>query len=104
VTGKPVGSDLRARKKSAPVVAALLAGTTASKRLARLYASPGDLSDDQVTVLAELVEDAGGRRWALAEADRRVSTAWELLDRLDLDATGRRGLAELSDALTARRY
>lgn len=104
VTGKPVGSDLRARKKSAPVVAALTGGTTASKRLARLYASPDDLSDDQVTLLADLIDDAGGRRWALAEADRRVSLAWELLDRLDLDAAGRRGLVELSDALTVRRY
>ncbi|GGS08660.1 dimethylallyltransferase [Streptomyces aureoverticillatus] len=102
VTGKPVGSDLRARKKSAPVVAALQAGTAASARLSRLYATPGDLTDHQVAVLTGLVEDAGGRAWTLAEADRRIAAAWELLDPLDLDPAARRGLVGLTTALTAR--
>ncbi|MFI6809912.1 polyprenyl synthetase family protein [Streptomyces luteogriseus] len=104
VTGKPVGTDLRARKKSAPVVAALQAGTADSARLARLYATPGDLTDTQVTFMADLVEGAGGRTWALAEADRRISAAWDLLDPLDLDLDARRGLVELTTALTTRRY
>ncbi|MER5303801.1 polyprenyl synthetase family protein [Streptomyces lasiicapitis] len=102
VTGKPVGSDLRARKKSAPVVAALKAGTAASARLDRLYATPGDLTDHQVAVLTGLVEEAGGRTWTLAEADRRIAAAWELLDPLDLDPVARQGLVDLTTALTAR--
>jgi geranylgeranyl diphosphate synthase type I len=36
-TGKPVHSDLRARKKSLPVVAALTSGTPAGRELAELY-------------------------------------------------------------------
>ena len=35
VTGKPVRADLRARKKSLPVVAALTSGTPAGRRAAR---------------------------------------------------------------------
>ncbi|MFH8620109.1 polyprenyl synthetase family protein [Streptomyces sp. NPDC017979] len=37
VTGKPVGSDLAARKKTPPVVAALASGTAAGAEPARLY-------------------------------------------------------------------
>ena len=38
VTGKPAHSDLAARKKSLPVVAALTSGTEAGRELAALYA------------------------------------------------------------------
>ncbi len=41
VTGKPVGSDLRARKKSVPVVAALTSDTAAGRELAVLLAQAG---------------------------------------------------------------
>ncbi|MGC7101860.1 polyprenyl synthetase family protein [Amycolatopsis lurida] len=44
VTGKPVGADLRARKKSAPVAATFVAGTAGSARIASLYARPGPLT------------------------------------------------------------
>ncbi|MDJ1138065.1 polyprenyl synthetase family protein [Streptomyces iconiensis] len=65
VTGKPVFADLRARKMSTPVVAALASGTTAAKELARRYARPpGTDPDREGALLAELVEEAGGRRWA----------------------------------------
>jgi geranylgeranyl diphosphate synthase type I len=101
VTGKPAGSDLLARKKTAPVVAALAAGTAASARLAGLYARPDPVD---VSLLAELVEAAGGRTWALAEADRQVSAAWDLLDGLGLDPVARSGLVSLTGALMNRDY
>ncbi|WP_460368977.1 polyprenyl synthetase family protein [Actinocorallia lasiicapitis] len=87
-TGKPVGSDLASRKKSLPVVAALASGTTAGDRLADLYAQDGELDDDQLTRAASLVEAAGGREWARAEADRRIAVALDHLDaaRPDPDA------------------
>lgn len=103
-TGKPVGSDLRARKKSVPVVAALRAGTPESARLAGFYATPGDLTGTQIAVMTELIEGAGGRIWTLAEAERRISTAWELLEPLDLDPCARSGLLELTTRLSTRRY
>ncbi|GAA3989456.1 family 2 encapsulin nanocompartment cargo protein polyprenyl transferase [Allokutzneria multivorans] len=69
-TGKPVGSDLRAGKKSLPVVAALTAGNDAARRLARLYSRPTPLEEADVAVVTELIERAGGRAWAQREADR----------------------------------
>ncbi|MEU8518390.1 polyprenyl synthetase family protein [Streptomyces sp. NPDC048577] len=39
LTGKPVGSDLTARKKSFPVAAALSTGTPSAERLSEVYAS-----------------------------------------------------------------
>ena len=102
VTGKPVGADLRARKKSAPVAAALTAGTTGSKRLASLYAKPEPLTDTEVAELTGLIEEAGGRDWTRAEADRQVTAAWDLIDVLDLDGPGRAGLAALTATLLDR--
>ncbi|HVV22560.1 MAG TPA: family 2 encapsulin nanocompartment cargo protein polyprenyl transferase [Pseudonocardiaceae bacterium] len=63
VTGKPVYSDLRSRKKSLPVVAALTSGTAAAEELAVLYHRRNPLSHDELVVVASLVEQAGGRAW-----------------------------------------
>lgn len=85
VTGKPVLSDLRARKKSLPVVYALNAGTADSARLAELYRAPDPPSEDVLREMARLVDAAGGRDWAAAEADRRIETAERHLDRSGMD-------------------
>ncbi len=84
-TGKPVLSDLRARKKSLPVVYALNAGTAESERLAELYADPGTPSEETLREMARLVEAAGGRDWAAAEADRRIASAERYLDESGMD-------------------
>ncbi|MBX6768027.1 MAG: polyprenyl synthetase family protein, partial [Actinomadura rubrobrunea] len=74
-TGKPVLSDLRARKKTLPVVAALAAGTAESRRLAELYARPAPRPEDELRETARLIEAAGGRSWAETEAARRLERA-----------------------------
>ncbi|MFA1539954.1 polyprenyl synthetase family protein [Actinomadura monticuli] len=84
-TGKPVLSDLRARKKSLPVVYALNAGTPDSARLAELYAKPERPSEDALREMARLVAAAGGRDWAAAEADRRIAAAERHLDHSGMD-------------------
>ncbi len=77
-TGKPAHSDIRARRRSLPVVAALTADSPAARRLARLYLeAPG--TEDTVRQVAGLVAEAGGRAWAEAEADRRVRLAFDSL-------------------------
>src|SRR6201986_5140501 len=48
VTGKPVRADLRARKKSLPVVAALSSGTPEAGELAKILTSDADLSEDEL--------------------------------------------------------
>jgi geranylgeranyl diphosphate synthase, type I len=82
VTGKPVLSDLRTRKKSLPVAYALCHGGPAGRELARCFADgapDGTADDGHLRRLAELVEAAGGRDWAAAEARRRVARAEEAL-------------------------
>ncbi|MCK2244391.1 MULTISPECIES: polyprenyl synthetase family protein [unclassified Crossiella] len=75
ITGKPVLADLRARKKSLPVVAALNAGNAAATRLAELYHRDAPLSDTELRTCADLVEEAGARTWAHQETQRQLDAA-----------------------------
>ncbi|MGH3471198.1 MAG: polyprenyl synthetase family protein, partial [Nocardioidaceae bacterium] len=63
-TGKPIWSDLRSRKKSLPVVAALESRTDDADRLRRLLAYDQELDESQLEEAATLVQKAGGRAWA----------------------------------------
>jgi geranylgeranyl diphosphate synthase type I len=78
-TGKPAGADLVVRKKSLPVVAALTSATDAAAELADLYNSDRPLTAREVRRAADLVDQAGGRAWAVAEAGTRVAAATLLL-------------------------
>lgn len=78
-TGKPVGADLRARKKTLPVVAALESGTRTGEQLARIYTQGQPLDDDTVVQCAHLVDVFGGRTWTQAEVERRVQKAFTML-------------------------
>jgi geranylgeranyl diphosphate synthase type I len=75
VTGKPVHADLRQRKKSLPVVAALTSGTPAGAELAALYHRDTPLPDPELRRAATLIEDAGGRAWCRRKADRLLADA-----------------------------
>ncbi|WP_020658527.1 polyprenyl synthetase family protein [Amycolatopsis benzoatilytica] len=72
VTGKPIYSDLRARKKSLPITYATTHGGAAGRELAS-WLSTGD--DADLAEVAALVDAAGGRDWAVAEAARHVAVA-----------------------------
>src|ERR1700693_4636745 len=75
VTGKPVRADLRTRKKSLPVVAALTSDSQAGGELGELLAHAEPLTEDDLLRAARLVEEAGGREWAEAEADAQLASA-----------------------------
>lgn len=100
VTGKPAGSDLYARKKSLPVVAALTSQTPAGKELARTYTQGSSLN---IGHAAELVEQAGGRAWAEAEAARRTASAMRALDSVCPAPAGAADLRTLASLITDRR-
>jgi geranylgeranyl diphosphate synthase type I len=68
VTGTPVYADLRRRKKSLPVVAALTSGTAAAAELAAGYHGTAPLSPAELAEVAGLVERAGGRDWSRTRA------------------------------------
>ncbi len=75
VTGKPVYSDLRSRKKSLPVVAALTSGTPAGPELAEFYHREAQLSDTDLVHAAELIDIAGGRAWSQTQVDDLLAQA-----------------------------
>jgi geranylgeranyl diphosphate synthase type I len=85
ITGKPVGSDLHARKKSLPVAFALSQGGPASADLGCWFETQGPDSDTDIARAAQLVEAAGGRAWATEEATRRLALAESALAEAVLD-------------------
>ncbi len=104
VTGKPVMSDLRARKKSLPVVAALTSGSRAGHDLAALLASPEPLSEEELVRAAELVEAAGGRQWAETKADSALAAAVGHLAETDMPHDVRGELEGIAEFVTARQW
>jgi len=104
VTGKPVGSDLRARKKSVPVVIALTSGTQAGADLAVLLGQPEPLTEDEVLRAAALVEAAGGRQRTEAMADAELSAALSCLANADMADDVRAEFAAIAEFITARQW
>jgi geranylgeranyl diphosphate synthase type I len=101
VTGKPVMSDLRAGKKTLPVTAALAAGGPAAAELAALLADGPD-APERFAREAELVEAAGGRAWASAEAQRQLEQAQTALAAVDLTPQTRQDLIALAEFVVRR--
>ena len=108
VTGKPALADLRARKKSLPVAAALATGGPAAARLRDWLATPAPPPDHTVDDLAELreiaglVEEAGGRAWAAAEARRQVVLAEQALSDAPVEPAAATELVALARSLLGR--
>jgi geranylgeranyl diphosphate synthase, type I len=103
VTGKQAYSDLHQGKKSLPVVAALEAGGESAAELRALLASP-QRGESEVHRAAELVEAAGGRARAVAEADAALSSALDALAGVTLDAGARRELEAVATFITQRDF
>ncbi|MEU7413885.1 polyprenyl synthetase family protein [Streptomyces sp. NPDC042638] len=94
VTGKPVGGDLREGKKTFPVLAAL--GSPAARRL------PALLGSCEHARAAALIETAGGRTEALAEARTHTAAARRLLGTARLAPGPAEELTRLLDHLAGR--
>ncbi|MFG1858248.1 polyprenyl synthetase family protein [Actinomadura geliboluensis] len=105
-TGKPAMSDLRSRKMSLPVVAALNSGTPEGAKLAELYARPGPRAEEpaesELAEAAALVEAAGGRAWAELEAESRVQRAAEHLLAARMPDSARTEFLRIADFVTRR--
>ncbi|MGC9665226.1 polyprenyl synthetase family protein [Planosporangium sp. 12N6] len=101
-TGKPVGSDLRARKKTVPIVHALTSGTPAGEAFQMLYAPTRDLTESDLPLAARLLEESGSRAWTRDEADRHLACALAELTGLDLPADVHGELVDLAHFVTGR--
>ena len=104
ITGKPVGSDLRAREKSVPVVAALTSGTSAGRELGALLATPEPLAEEEVTRATALIEEAGGKERIEKMADAELASALSCLAEADMPEDVRAEFAAIAEFITARQW
>jgi len=102
VTGKPVGSDIRRRKLSVPVVGAMHRECPEAKALRDLYRAPRPLSDDDVANATCLIEQAGGREWAAQRAASHASLAVAALADTPMPHAVRAKLHALADFASSR--
>src|SRR5438067_1511011 len=102
ITGKPVRSDLRTRKKSLPVVAALTSETDQGRQLGELLARPEPLTEEDLVLAAKLVEEADGRRWAEAEADTQLAEAERCLAETGMPDDVRAEFSAIAQFITTR--
>jgi geranylgeranyl diphosphate synthase type I len=102
-TGKPVGSDLRQRKASLPIVAALASDGAAASELARMLAN-GSLDDAAVARATDLVEATGARARTEREASDQLDAALECLDAAALVPAARAELVELAHFVARREH
>ena len=103
VTGKPVASDLRAHKKTLPVVAALATSGSDRDRLFELL-SDGAMSEEKLALAARLVERCGGRARTQTEAEHQLAEALDALGRVPLEPSARGELQEIAEFVTARDF
>lgn len=100
-TGKPVHSDLRSRKKSLPVTYAA-AQPDCSPVLAAWLHETGEPTTQSLATIAKLLEEAGARAWALAEAQRRMELAERALANLHHQPHARDELLALAHYVVER--
>jgi geranylgeranyl diphosphate synthase type I len=102
VTGKPALADLRCRKKSLPVLAALTNPGSAGHRLRTAYHRAGPLDEAELRQIADLVECAGGRAWAQQRTEQEIGLAHRCLDGLSAEPGAREALLQLADYVAER--
>ncbi|MFK0181819.1 polyprenyl synthetase family protein [Streptomyces xanthochromogenes] len=101
-TGKPVYSDLRSRKNSLPVAAALATHSHHADQLRALYQRTDPFTDDELPTVADLVEQAGGRQWAQQEAARHLRAARQHLTVAHLQPGPAAELLAIAELLAVR--
>jgi geranylgeranyl diphosphate synthase type I len=102
VTGKPVLSDLRSRKKTAPLLLALESGGKGVGRLREHLAGIGDPGQRTLRELADIVVALGGAEATSTEIARRIRLAEESLADVDLTDGARDDLIAAAHYVTAR--
>lgn len=101
VTGKPIRGDIRRRNLTAPVLAALSAAGPASAQLRRLWHTD-NTTTEHLQKMADLIDEAGGRREAHQLSRRHLDAAVEQLGHAGLPRTTTDQLAALFDRIVNR--
>jgi octaprenyl-diphosphate synthase len=82
VTGKPTGHDLRERKVTLPLVAALERVTPAEEAAIRAFFTLVDPTDEDIARVVEVVEERGGLVYAGERAAHYADLAFAALEEL----------------------
>ena len=101
VTGKPVASDLRSRKKSLPVSWAA-ARPEVAEQLPAWLSGQDPPTDEIVAGMADLLDRAGARAWALAQAEACMRQAEQALTQVDIKPQARAELIQLAHYVVDR--
>ena len=99
-TGKPVGADLLARKKTLPVALALGLGGALADELVSIFSRAPDQTEIERTT--RLLERAGVRDAVAAIADEHLRQGLGALDRVVLADGPKEELSEVARYVTAR--
>ncbi len=100
VTGKPVGNDLRLRKKTLPISIAYSKGFDVFAESAS--SDEDELTDAEVAEAMVLLDDCGARYETLEMAENELRAAIAALDQAPIARTARAELAEIARYVTER--
>jgi len=103
MTGKPAAGDLRERKKSLPVAAALQVGGPDGFRLQQILEG-GEPAGPALAEAVALVERLGGGRRARDVAERGLERCFQALGRVALCEPARTELEEMARFVAGRKY
>jgi geranylgeranyl diphosphate synthase type I len=100
VTGKPVGNDLRLRKKTLPISIAYAKGFDIFGEVGSTGTE--DLTDPQVAAAMVLLDDCGARYETLELAENELRAAISVLDQVPLVSSARAELEVIARYVIAR--
>jgi geranylgeranyl diphosphate synthase type I len=102
-TGKPVGADIKRKKKALPAVHALSssAGATA-ERLRDIFRTEGDLDEEDVHVVLEEMDNLDTQNYCQTMAEDRWSDCQRMIESLDLSGTTADEFTDLGEFLLVR--
>jgi len=102
-TGKPVGADIKRKKKALPAVHVLSTskGATAD-RLHQIFRAEGDLEQEDVHVVLEEMANLGTEKYCQSMAEDRWIDCKRMIGSLDLSGTTAEEFTELGEFLLVR--
>ena len=102
-TGKPVGADIKRKKKALPAVHALSRSTGANAdRLKEIFRNEGDLEIEDVHVVLEVMEDLGTQAYCQSMAEERWVECKRMIESIELSGSTAAEFAELGEFLLVR--
>jgi len=102
-TGKPVGADIKRKKKALPAVHALSKSTGASsERLKEIFRTEGDLHEEDVHVVLEIMDELGTQAYCQSMAEQSWVEGKRMIESLDLSGSAAAEFTELGEFLLVR--